>query len=181
MGYENPITSHHDADGAVCNNAALCSSPSCIRSCADPLFRSTERSEAEAELDIAVLRHQLGVLRRQVKRPVYRTSDKAFLSAASRVLPRRAWRSFLVCPKTLLRWHRRLVARKWTRPHRRPGRPAIDPEAWSLVLRLARENPRWRYQRIQGELLGLGIRVSATTIATILRAHGLGPVSSGRC
>jgi len=142
----------------------------------DPrLFRSAERSGTEAELEIAVLRHQLGVLRRQVKRPVYRTSDKAFLAAASRVLPRTAWRSFLVCPETLLRWHRRLVARKWTKPHRRPGRPPIDPETRSLVLRLARENPRWGYQRIQGELLGLGIQVSATTIATILRAHGLGP------
>lgn len=139
------------------------------------LLRSAERSGAEAELEIAVLRHQLGVLRRQVKRPVYRTSDRAFLAAASRVLPRRAWRSFLVCPETLLRWHRRLVTRKWTKPRRRPGRPAIDPETRSLVLRLARENPRWGYQRIQGELLGLGIRVLATTIATILRANGLGP------
>ncbi len=139
------------------------------------LFRSAERSGTEAELEIAVLRHQLGVLRRQVKRPVYRTSDKAFLAAASRVLPRTAWCSFLVCPETLLRWHRRLVARKWTKRHRRPGRPPIDPETRSLVLRLARENPRWGYQRIQGELLGLGIQVSATTIATILRAHGLGP------
>jgi hypothetical protein len=139
------------------------------------LFRSTERLGTEAELEIAILRHQLSVLRRQVKRPVYRTSDKAFLAAVSRVLPRNAWRSFLVCPETLLRWHRRLVARKWTKPHRRPGRPAIDPDTRSLILRLARENQRWGYQRIQGELLGLGIRVSATSIATILRAHGLGP------
>jgi len=67
------------------------------------------------------------------------------------------------------------VARTWTKPHRRAGRPATDPETRSLVLRLARENPRWGYQRIQGELLRLGIQVSATTIATILRAHGLGP------
>jgi putative transposase len=139
------------------------------------LFRSEEQAAADAELEIVVLRHQIGVLRRQVKRPAYRSSDRAFLAAASRLLPREAWRSFLVRPETLLRWHRQLVARKWTRVHRPPGRPAIDSETRSLVLRLARENPRWGYQRIRGELLGLGIRVSATTVATILRAHGLGP------
>jgi transposase InsO family protein len=139
------------------------------------LFRSEERATADAELEIAVLRHQIAVLRRQVKRPVYRSSDRAFLAAASRLLPREAWRSFLVRPETLLRWHRQLVARKWTRAHRPPGRPAIDSETRSLVLRLARENPRWGYQRIRGELLGLGIRVSASTVATILRTHGLGP------
>jgi putative transposase len=139
------------------------------------LFRSNVRSVAEAELEITVLRHQVAVLRRQVKRPVYRSSDKALLAAASRLLPREAWHWFLVRPETLLRWHRQLVARKWTRPHRRPGRPAIDPDTKSLVLRLARENPRWGYRRIQGELLGLGIRLSATSIATILRGSGLSP------
>ena len=139
------------------------------------LFRSDERTAAEAELEIAVLRHQLAVLRRQVKRPVYRTSDRAFLAAASRLLPRPTWRSFAVHPETLLRWHRQLVARKWTRPHRRPGRPAIDSATRSVVLRLARENPRWGYRRIQGELLGLGIRLCATSIATILRSNGLSP------
>ncbi len=103
------------------------------------LFRSTERTTAEADLEIAVLRHQVAILRRQKKRPVYRRADRAFLAAASRVLRRDAWRSFLVRPETLLRWHRQLVARKWTRPHRPPGRPAIDLETKSLVLRLARE------------------------------------------
>jgi transposase InsO family protein len=81
----------------------------------------------------------------------------------------------MVRPETLLRWHRELVRRKWTKPHRRAGRPAIDPEIRNLVLRLARENPRWGYCRIQGELLGLGIRLSATSIATILRRAGLHP------
>jgi hypothetical protein len=70
---------------------------------------------------------------------------------------------------------RQLVARKWTRPHRPPGRPALDPEVRDLILRLARENPRWGYQRIRGELLKLEIRVSATAVATLLRRHGLGP------
>jgi putative transposase len=112
-----------------------------------------------------------------VRRPVYRVSDKAFLTPASRVLRRQAWNSFLVRPETLLRWHRQLVARKWTRPHRRPGRPALDPRVRELVLRLGRENPRWGYTRIQGELLKLRVRVSATTIATVLRRYGLGPAS----
>src|SRR4029453_2077965 len=107
--------------------------------------------------------------------PVYRPSDRAFFAAASRLLPREAWRSFLVCPETILRWHRRLVAGKWTRAHRPPGRPSLDPEVRELVLRLARENPRWGYMRIQGELLKLGISVSPTTIARVLRRHSLGP------
>ena len=123
-----------------------------------------------------VLRHQLTVLRRQVKRPVFRPADRAFLAAASRLLTGKRWHAFLVRPETVLRWHRRLVARKWTsRPHRPPGRPALDPEVKDLILRLARENPRWGYQRIRGELLKLGIRVSATTVATLLRRHGLRP------
>ena len=67
------------------------------------------------------------------------------------------------------------MARKWTRPHRRPGRPALDPEVRRLILRMARENPRWGYMRIKGELQGLGIRVSATAIAMLLRSHGIGP------
>jgi hypothetical protein len=139
------------------------------------LVHSDQRAAAEAELEIAVLRHQVAILQRQVKRPVYRASDKAFLAAASRVLRREAWSTFLVRPETLLRWHRQLVARKWTRPHGPPGRPAIHPEVRELILRLARENPRWGYMRIRGELLKLGVRVSATTIATALRRAGLGP------
>jgi transposase InsO family protein len=132
-------------------------------------------NEADKDLEILVLRHQVAVLRRQVKRPIFRATDRAFLAAASQVLSRERWGAFLVRPETLLRWHRRLVARKWTRPHRPPGRPALDPEVRELVLRMARENPRWGYLRIRGELLKLGVRVSATTIATLLRRHGLGP------
>jgi hypothetical protein len=130
---------------------------------------------AEAELEIAVLRHQVAILRRQVKRPVYRTWDKAFLAAVGRLLPREAWGAFLVRPETVLRWHRRLVAKKWTRPHRPPGRPGLDPEVGELILRMGRQNPRWGYMRIRGELLKLGVRVSATTIATVLRRAVLGP------
>lgn len=106
---------------------------------------------------------------------MYRKSNRVFLAAVSRLLPREAWHSFMVRPETLLRWHRQLVKRKWTRPHRPPGRPGIEPETKSLVLRLARENPRWGYRRIQGELLRLGIRLSATSIASMLRGAGLSP------
>jgi transposase InsO family protein len=101
-------------------------------------------------------------------------TDRVFLAAASRLLPRSSWRSFLVTPATLLRWHRRLVARRWTYGGR-GGRPPIGGEIRELVLRLARENPRWGYQRIAGELNGLGISVSATTVRKILRQAGLGP------
>ena len=98
------------------------------------------------------------------------------MAAASRFLPRGRWSAFLVTPQTLLRWHRELVRGKWTfQGRRRPGRPAIDPERREAVLRLARENPRWGYVRIQGELRKLGIRIGATTIRRILRAAGLRP------
>jgi transposase InsO family protein len=101
-------------------------------------------------------------------------TDRVFLAAASRLLPRSSWRSFLVTPATLLRWHRRLVARRWTYSNR-SGRPPIGGEIQELVLRLACENSRWGYQRIAGELNGLGITVSATTVRKILLQAGLGP------
>jgi putative transposase len=81
----------------------------------------------------------------------------------------------LVTPSTLLCWNRRLVARAWTYPHRQTGRPPLDQEVQQLIVRLARENPRWGYQRIKGELLRLGVRVSATAIRTTLRRHRLDP------
>ncbi len=121
-----------------------------------------------------VLRHELAVLRRQVARPELRSADRVFLAAASRLLPRANWQSFVVRPSTLLRWHRRLVARRWRYPGR-VGRPPIGGENRQLVLRLARENPRWGYQRIAGELRGLGFRGLATTVRKLLRQAGLGP------
>jgi hypothetical protein len=124
-----------------------------------------------------VLRHELAVLRRQTRRPQLTTTDRVFLTATSRLLPRSTWRSFLVTPTTLLRWHRRLVARRWTYPGR-IGRPPVGGEIRQLVLRLARENPRWGYQRIVGDLNGLGFTVSATTVKKLLLQAGLGPAGS---
>ncbi len=120
------------------------------------------------ELEIVALRHELAILRRRTRRPAMRTVDRLFLAAASRLLPRERWRSFIITPATLLRWHRRLVAKRWT--YARPvGRPPKGHEIRALVMRLARDNPRWGYQRIVGELKGLGMAVSATTVRVRLR------------
>jgi putative transposase len=109
-----------------------------------------------------VLRHELSVLRRRAGRPQLRPSDRILLAAASRLMPRSRWSSFVVTPTALLRWHRRLVARRWT--HRgRTGRPPPGGEIRELVVRLAGENPHWGYQRLVGEINGLGLKVSATT------------------
>ena len=133
------------------------------------------RSEHAKDVELAVLRHQLAVLRRQVKRPEFGPADRAVLAALSGALPRWRWSSFLVTPDTILRWHRRLVTRKWTRAPRRGGRPPLAGHVVALILRLARENPRWGYRRIQGELKKLGIRVAATSIRTVLLRNGLRP------
>jgi putative transposase len=133
------------------------------------------RGDAAKDLEILVLRHQLTVLRRQAPRARFEPADRALLAAARRILPRSRWSCFLVHPDTLLRWHRRLVAGAWTYPHRQTGRPPLDEDVQLSIVRLATENPRWGYQRIQGELLRLGVRVSATAIRTTLRRHGLHP------
>jgi putative transposase len=106
------------------------------------------RRERSKELEILVLRHELSILRRQVPKPRFEPHDRLLLATLSRVLPRRAWHAFLVRPETLLSWHRRLVARRWTYPQRSPGRPPINSEVRALALRLARENPSWGYLRI---------------------------------
>jgi putative transposase len=125
-------------------------------------------------VEIAVLRHQLAVLRRQVTRPRYTPTDRIVLATLAKLLPRERWKIFLVTPSTLLRWHRELVRRRWTYPTtgRRRG---LAPEVVDLVLRLARDNPRWGYMRIVGECRKLGVNVSATSVRTILRSHRLGP------
>jgi len=137
------------------------------------LLRSTPA--ASRDVEIIVLRHEVAILRRQVNRPDLRDDDRVFLAAASRLLPRAAWPAFVVTPATLLAWHRKLIARKWTYPHRSAGRPPLDPSVIELVLRLARENPHWGYQRIVGELRSLDIRVSTTSVRNVLRRAGLPP------
>lgn len=133
------------------------------------------RGERSKELEILVLRHELSVLRRQVKRPRLEPGDRLVLAALSRVLPRRSWSAFLVQPETLLRWHRRLVTRHWTYPHRSPGQPPIDRAVRELIVRLAGENTSWGYVRIVGELRKLGIDVSATLVRNVLVDAGLPP------
>ncbi len=133
------------------------------------------RGERSKELEILVLRHELSILQRRVGRPQYAPRDRLLLAALSRLLPRRSWQAFMVRPETLLRWHQQLVARHWTYPHRRPGRPPIDSEVRELILRLAHENSGWGYVRIVGELRKLGIDVSATLVRNLLKAAGVPP------
>ena len=137
--------------------------------------RDRER-ERELELELLVLRHELMVLRRKAGRPHLRRSDKLFLTALSRLLPRERWSAFIVTPGTLLRWHRELVRRKWTHKSRRAGgRPPLGPKLADLVVRMAKDNPRWGYLRIKGECQKLGLRVSATSVKKVLLAGGLDP------
>jgi putative transposase len=137
--------------------------------------RSGEPNDVAREIEILVLRHQLSVLARGRRMPL-RRRDRVLLAAASNLLPRERWCAFAVSPQTLLRWHRELVRRRWTyRRRRRAGRPRIGGEAATLILRLAKENPRWGYRRIQGELRKLGVTVSATAIRSLLQRHGLTP------
>jgi putative transposase len=133
------------------------------------------REGGAKDVEILVLRHQVAVLRRQVHRPDLEPADRVVLAALSRLLPRPRWSAFFVTPATLLRWHRDLIARRWTYPHRRPGRPSVRAETRNLVLRLAAENATWGHRRIQGELVGLGYRVAASTVWKILNQAGVDP------
>src|SRR6186997_744548 len=114
------------------------------------------RSDTTKDIEILVLRHQLAVLQRRTPHPRMSWSDRALIAALIRLLPVRRRLGLLVTPATILRWHRQLVARRWTTQPTRPGRPPIPTGLRALVLRLATENPTWGYRRIHGELAGLG-------------------------
>ena len=132
------------------------------------------RSTASKDAELLVLRHEVAVLRRTQPRPRLDWADRAVLAALIRLLPARLRTHRLVTPGTVLRWHRRLITRKWTYPHR-TGRPPANAEITALIERLATENHSWGYQRIQGELLKLDHRISASTIRRVLKALGIPP------
>ncbi len=148
------------------------------------------RRDREKDLQILVLRHQVRLPQRQRPRPSRLTRGEkltlAVLAAALARLtsgPRRQLDQYLLLftPDTILQWHRALVRGKWTyRRTNRGGRPTIPAEVDALILRLARENPRWGHRRIQGELGGLGHTVSASAVRAALRHHRVPPAPQRR-
>ena len=114
--------------------------------------------------EVLGLRHQLAVLQRRTPRPRMSWTDRALIAALTRLLPRPRRLGLLVTPATMLRWHRRLIARRWTTQPTRPGRPVIPTGLRALIVRPATENPTWGYRRIHGELAGLGYQIGASTV-----------------
>ncbi|MCF6475762.1 integrase [Nonomuraea sp. MG754425] len=136
------------------------------------------RADLSKDVELLVLRHENQVVRRRVGgRPRWDHADRLWLTALSRLFHRCRWAEvFPVTPATILRWHRHLVARKWTfTDRRRPGRPGTRRPVKALVVRMARENPTWGHRRIRGELARLGYPIAASTVWEILHAAGISP------
>ena len=128
------------------------------------------RRDLSKDAELLVLRHENAVLRRQIARVRYTSADRTWLAALSRLLPRHRWAEvFSVTRATILAWHRRLVSRQWDyTARRRPGPPPTATMIKNLVIRIAAENPTWGHRRVQGELVGLGHRIAASTVWQIL-------------
>jgi transposase InsO family protein len=128
---------------------------------------------------IEYLREENRVLKAQLQNERLRLTDddRRRLAVRGAALGRRLLTQVatIVTPDTILRWHRQLIARKWTYPKHGPGRPSTLPEIRRLVVRMATENPGWGYTRIQGALKNLGHRVARSTIATVLKQQGIPP------
>src|SRR5499427_8922894 len=141
------------------------------------LVLARTRSDAQLRAEVHALRHQLRLLERKVGKPAWQPAYRILLAGLSRLLPKSALPSLLPKPETLLRWHRDLVCHKWAAFRQRPRRqrPVRDPERRALTLKLAEENPRWGYRRIQGEMVKLGFRISHMQVARILRSQGIPP------
>jgi putative transposase len=132
------------------------------------------RSPASKDVELLVLCHEVAALRRANPKPRLDWADRAVFAALVRRLPQILRGHRLVTPGTILRWHRRLVAKKWACPHR-VGRPPLQDAVAVLIERMARENHRWGYQRIRGELLKLGHCVGASTIRRVLQQLRIPP------
>jgi putative transposase len=139
------------------------------------------RNSRSKNAEILALRHEVAVLRHQVRRPRLSWADRAVFAALSRLLNQAAHLQRIVTPATVLRWHRDLVTRRWTQPRRRrTGDRCTAPELYRLVLRLASENSTRGYRRIHGELAGLGYRLAPSTVWLILKASRHQPRTSPR-
>jgi putative transposase len=133
-------------------------------------------SDRDKDLELLLLRQQLRLYDRRAKQPRPSRWEKVLLASLAARLPDLSRASLVFTPATLLRWHREIVKRSWTFNNApKPGRPPTSDACVQLILRLARENPRWGYGKIQGELGKLGHRVAVTTIKRTLRQHQLPP------